>query len=169
MNSTKRILRNSINYYCRSLTFFCKKLHLRCLVGFRIRLCILLPLGWSSSWLEVLLMTVIESNWRTDEQTTDYIYVINVRCLFRAFYLCINMAFFFMVFLFFWISKYEVYSFKIQWKFSAFKHLMLSKQSKFNAGKTYRDFRVFDFALYPQSETRKSQKMFFYFKFSDLL
>ena len=26
-------------------------------------------------------------------------------------------------------------------------------------------FRVFDFALYPKSKTRKSQKVFFYFKF----
>ena len=29
----------------------------------------------------------------------------------------------------------------------------------------FRGFRVFDFALYPKSETRKSRKLLFYFKF----
>ena len=31
--------------------------------------------------------------------------------------------------------------------------------------KNFRDFRVFDFALHPKSKTRKSRKVFFYFKF----
>ena len=29
----------------------------------------------------------------------------------------------------------------------------------------FQGFRVFDFTLYPKSETWKSQKVFFYFKF----
>ena len=31
--------------------------------------------------------------------------------------------------------------------------------------KNFRDFRVFDFAQHPKLKTRKSQKMFFYFRF----
>ena len=42
----------------------------------------------------------------------------------------------------FWISKYEVYSFKIKWKFSAFWHLMQSKQSKFKANENFPGFEL---------------------------
>ena len=120
------------------------------MAGFQIRLCILLFLGWSTFWLEVLLMTVTQSNWRTNEQTTDYMGNINVRCLFRAYCFCINRALFFMVFLFFWISKYEVYYFKIQWKFSALGHLMQSKQPKFKADESFLRFPSFRFCPLPK-------------------
>ena len=47
--------------------------------------------------------------------------------------------------------------------------LKTSKKLTDNKNKNFRDFQVFDFALYPKSKTRKSQKVFFYFKFRDLL
>ena len=137
-------------------------LHLRCLAGFRIRLCILLPLGWSIFWLEVPSMTVTQSNWQTNEQTTDYIGIINVRCLFKAHCFCINRALFFMVFFFFfWITKYEVYSFKIQWKFSAFQHLMQLKQSKFKPDENFPRFPSFRFCPIPKIENSGISEFFF--------
>ena len=35
----------------------------------------------------------------------------------------------------------------------------------FKKSENFRGFRVFDFVLYPKTKTRKSRKVFFYFKF----
>ena len=102
-------------------------------------------------------MTMTQSNWRTNEQTTNYMGIINVRCSFRAYCFCINRTLLYGV-LFLWISKHEVYSFKIQWKFSAFRHLMQSKQSKFRANENFPRFPSFRFCLWSQIETWKRLK-----------
>ena len=65
----------------------------------------------------------------------------------------------------FWVSKYKVYSFQIQWKFSVFRHLIQSKWSKFKQTKTFQDSQIFDFALHPKLKTWTSRKIFVYFKF----
>ena len=65
-------------------------------------------------------------------------------------------------FYFFWISKYEVHSFKIRWKFSAFRRSMQSKQSKFKADKNFPRFPSFRF--YPIPKIKNSdipEKSFF--------
>ena len=137
-----------------------KKLHLRCLAGFWIRLCISLPLGWSTFWLDVILMTVTQSNWRTNERTTDCMGIINISYLFRGYCFCINSAFFLCSVFILWISKYEVCSFKIQWKFSTFRRLFQSKQSKFKANENYPTFPSFWFCLYGQIENSEILRSF---------
>ena len=67
-----------------------------------------------------------------------------------------------MVFLFFWISKYEVYSFKIQWKFSAFRHLMKSKQSKFKFKTNFPRFPSFQFCPIPKIGNSDISEFFFF-------
>ena len=106
-------------------------------------------------------MTVTQSNWRTNEETADYMGIINVRCVFRAYCFSINRALFLWCFYFFeLVNMRSIYSFKIQWKFSVLRYLMQSKQN-LKQTKTFRDFRVFDFALYSKSKTRISRKNFF--------
>ena len=108
------------------------------------------------------IMTVTQSNWQTNERTTNYMGIINVSVLFRAYRFCINRALFFMVFLFLWISKYEIYSFKIQWKFSALRHLLQPKQSKFKAHENFPRFSIFDFVYRVKLKTWKPLKFSFF-------
>ena len=70
------------------------------------------------------------------------------------------MAFFrwcvyFPFFIVFWISKYQVYSFKIRWKCSAFRYLMQLKQSKFKAKESFPRFDL---------KTWKPLKFYFFIK-----
>ena len=107
-------------------------------------------------------MTVTQSNWWTNVQTTDYMGIINFRCFFRACSFCINRVLFFIVFLFLCISKYEVYFLKIQWKCSAFGHLMQSKQSKFKADENFARFPSFQFCLMGQIKNLETSEIFFF-------
>ena len=52
----------------------------------------------------------------------------------------------------FWVSKYKVYSFQIQWKFSVFRHLIQSKRSKFKADENFPRFPNFRFCPTPKIE-----------------
>ena len=62
----------------------------------------------------------------------------------------------------FWISIYEVYSFKIQWNFSAFRHIIQSKQSKFKAYENFPKFRRFRFCPITKIENSVISEYFFF-------
>ena len=70
------------------------------------------------------------------------------------------VVFLFMVFLFFWVGKYVAYSFKIQWKCSAFRHLMQSKKSKFKANENFPTFPSFWFCPIHKIENSDISKKF---------
>ena len=109
-----------------------------------------------------------QSNWQTNEQATDYMGIINVRCLFRAYYFCINRVLFFMGPLFYGVFiSFELVNMRsILLKFDGNFQLSDVQCNRNNQNlkqtKIFRDFRVSDFAQYPKSKTRISREIFFF-------